>query len=301
MVRALVTGGCGFIGSHLCEELVKRGYGVTVIDDLSTGRHENIKDLPVDFVEGNVKSLPFIIGACRNMDVVFHLAAMNRALRSIDNPIEANNVNVTGTLNVLMGAKHNGVKRVVYASSSSVYGGGELFVKKEQHKPNPETPYAVGKLTGEYYCHVFQRLYGLQTICLRYFSVYGERQRSDVEYAAVIPKFIDRLKNDLPCVIYGDGSQIRDFTYVKDTVEATVMLAESNETDVFNISCAETVTINRLSSILCELMGKKIPPIYEAERVGEVKCLSADILKIKQLGFVPKYGIRRGLKEMMNG
>lgn len=301
--KVLVTGGAGFIGSHLCEALVSRGYKVTVIDNLSTGKLDNIKfhSLPVAFVNGTITDLALLQDICGGVEFVFHLAAMNRAPRSIENPIDANKVNIDGTLNVLVAARDNKVKKVVYTSSSSVYGGDGVSIKREVMKPNPETPYAVSKLAGEYYCGVFQKLYGLSSLCLRYFSVYGKRQRPDVEYAAVVPVFIDRISHGMPPIIFGDGEQTRNFTYVRDAVAVTVFLAESEETGIFNVSYSQPVSVNKLANLVAATLKKKVTPVYEKKRTGDVKHLSANISKLLDLKFILEYDIQAGLRDMVSG
>jgi len=226
---------------------------------------------------------------------------MNRAPRSIENPIDANKVNIDGTLNVLVAARDNKVKKVVYTSSSSVYGGDGVSIKREVMKPNPETPYAVSKLAGEYYCGVFQKLYGLSSLCLRYFSVYGKRQRPDVEYAAVVPVFIDRISHGMPPIIFGDGEQTRNFTYVRDAVAVTVFLAESEETGIFNVSYSQPVSVNKLANLVAATLKKKVTPVYEKKRTGDVKHLSANISKLLDLKFILEYDIQAGLRDMVSG
>lgn len=268
---ALVTGGAGFIGSHLAEELARRGYKVIILDDLSTGRMENIS-LPVnsttsmnsitqqtgelDFIEGSVTNLPLLQEIFREVDFVFHLAAIPSVPRSIENPLASHDVNMTGTLNVLIAAKERKVKKVVYASSSSVYGDTPILPKKEDMLPNPQSPYAVTKLAGEHYCQVFHQAYSFPIVCLRYFNIYGPRQDPNSQYAAVIPIFIRRLTQGKPPIIFGDGEQSRDFTFVKDAIEATILAAESDATGIFNIGTGNRVTINELAKLTARLLGK---------------------------------------------
>ncbi len=301
MKKVIVTGGAGFIGSHLAEELVGRGYQVVILDDLSTGKIENIQELlkkdNVRFVRGSITNLPLLKKALQDAHFVFHLAALSSVPRSIDNPQASHEVNVNGTLNVLLAAKEHHVKKVIYASSSSVYGDTPTLPKKEDMIPHPLSPYAVTKLAGEYYCQVFGGVYQLPVVCLRYFNVYGPRQDPASQYAAVIPRFIKwALAGNSP-VIFGDGEQTRDFTYVKDTVEATILAAESEACGVFNIARGESVTINQLAKLIIELIGCDIKPVHQEPRAGDIRHSLADISKAKAFGYEPKYGLEAGLAE----
>mgnify|MGYP000394964556 CR=1 FL=1 len=229
--KVIVTGGAGFIGSHLAEELAESNE-VVVIDNLCTGKLENIKHLidneKIVFKKGDIRDLVFLRREFEGADYVFHQAALPSVPRSIEDPALTNGVNVNGTLNVLIAAKDCEVKKIVYASSSSIYGDTPILPKKEGMLPNPLSPYAVSKLTGEYYCKAFSVVYGLKTVCLRYFNVYGPRQDPTSQYAAVIPRFITRILDNKPPIIYGDGRQTRDFTYVKDVAIANILAAETN-------------------------------------------------------------------------
>lgn len=319
---ALVTGGAGFIGSHLAEELARRGYHVIIFDDLSTGKMENIKTLinssrispnpvnsknstnsmnsmtqGVDFIEGSITKLPLLQEIFQGVDYVFHLAAIPSVPRSIENPLASHEVNTTGTLNVLLAARDNSVKKVIYASSSSVYGDIPTLPKKEDLPPNPQSPYAVSKLCSEYYCQAFYQVYGLPTVCLRYFNVYGPRQDPNSPYAAVIPIFIKRLSEGNPPTVFGDGEQSRDFTFVKDAVEATILAAESDATGVFNIGTGQRVTINNLARLVTKLTGKDIKPIYQEPRPGDIRHSLADISKAKEFGYNPRYSLEEGLRQ----
>ncbi|MFZ2377158.1 MAG: NAD-dependent epimerase/dehydratase family protein [Methanothrix sp.] len=222
-MKVVVTGGAGFIGSNLAGELAD-DHMVTVIDNLSTGRIENLDHIQdrVEFVNGSILDLDLLRRTFAGADTVFHQAAIPSVQRSVDNPIASNQANVDGTLNVLMAAKESGVRKVVFASSSSVYGDTPTLPKREEMKPNPKSPYAITKLAGEHYCQVFSEAYGLKTACLRYFNVFGPRQDPESEYAAVIPRFVTRILQGKPPVIYGDGQQTRDFTFVKDVVKGTI-------------------------------------------------------------------------------
>lgn len=297
----IVTGGAGFIGSNLVFALEKNNT-VKVIDNLSTGYHKNIKDLinnnQIEFIKGTITNLNFLKKTFKDADYVFHLAAISSVPRSIIDPIKCNKVNIEGTLNVLMAARDNNVKKVIYSSSSSVYGDTPTLPKKEEMKPCPLSPYAVGKLTSEYYCQVFTNVYGLSTICLRYFNIYGPRQDKLSEYAAVIPKFITLISNNKSPIIFGDGKQTRDFTYVEDAVNANILAAKSKETGVFNIAYGKRISINDLAKIIMKITGKKLKPVYKESRPGDILHSLADILKAKQkLGYLPKIPIEKGLEE----
>jgi UDP-glucose 4-epimerase len=297
----VVTGGAGFIGSNLVQ-ILKKNNKVKVIDNLSTGYLKNIKDLinnnEVEFVKGTITNLNFLQQTFKGIDYVFHLAAIPSVPRSVINPIRSNNTNINGTLNVLVAARNNNVKKVIYSSSSSVYGDTPTLPKKEAMKPCPLSPYAVGKLTGEYYCQVFKEVYNLSTISLRYFNVYGPQQDKLSEYAAVIPKFITLISNNKPPIIFGDGQQTRDFTFVKDAVNANILAAKNKETGVFNIACGKRISVNELAKLIMKITGKKIEPKYKEPRPGDIKHSLADISKAKQkLGYVPKTKMQEGLEE----
>ena len=301
----LVTGGAGFIGSHLVERLVRDGKGVRIIDDLTTGKRENIEPFlsEVEFVHGDVRDLELLRRAMDGVDYVLHQAAIPSVPRSIDDPATTNSVNVEGTLNVLIAARDAGVKRVVYASSSSVYGDSPTLPKRETMRPEPLSPYAVGKLAGELYCQVFHRVYGLETVALRYFNVFGPRQDPESQYAGVVPKFINLLLAGDPPTIFGDGEQSRDFTYVQDVVDANLLAVEAEGVsgEVFNIACGERLTINRLVEILSDLVGAKRRPTYASPRPGDVKHSVADVAKAKALlGYTPAVTVQEGLKRTLD-
>lgn len=307
MRNIVVSGGAGFIGSHLAKELVSRGYQVTIIDDLSTGRKENIEELigeslagGVQFVQESITDLPLLQKLFQGVDWVFHLAAIPSVPRSLENPLACHEVNITGTLNVLLAARDNGLKKIIYASSSSVYGDTPTLPKTEDILPIPQSPYAVAKLCGEHYCQVFEHVYYLPTVCLRYFNVYGPRQDPDSEYAAVIPKFIRRALDDNPPIIFGDGEQTRDFTYVKDAVKATILAAETKVTGVYNVGSGNRVTINELAKLILSLIGSDLQPILQEPRPGDIRHSLADISKMKALGYNPNYSLRDGLKETIS-
>ena len=299
-MKVVVTGGCGFIGSNIAEELIKKHY-VVVIDDLSTGRIENIQSLQdkenFEFVRGNITDLGLLKQIFEDVDCIFHQAAIPSVQRSVENPLDTNEANIKGTLNVLIAARDCGVKKVVYASSSSVYGDTPELPKKENMKPNPQSPYAVSKLTGEYYCKVFSDIYGIKTICLRYFNVYGPKQDPASEYAAVIPRFINRVLNNQPPIIFGDGNQTRDFTFVKDVVKANILAMEKNVEGVFNIAYGQQISINELANKIMEIVGVKLNPVYDKPRPGDIRNSLADISLAKQkLGYMPEYSLEKGLE-----
>ena len=303
MKRTVVTGGAGFIGSHLAEELASRGYYVVILDDLSTGRTENIEVLlqnkDVQFVQGSITNLPLLHKLFQGVESVFHQAAIPSVPRSIENPLLSHEVNVTGTLNVLLAARDNHVKKVIYASSSSVYGDTPTLPKREDMPPNPQSPYAVTKLAGEYYCRAFQEVYGLPSVCLRYFNVYGPRQDPNSQYAAVIPRFISRVSQGEPPVIYGDGEQTRDFTFVRDAVEANILAAESEATGVFNTGRGEKISINQLAELIITLAGSNLKPVHSTPRPGDIGHSLADISKAKAFGYTPRYDLEQGLRKLL--
>jgi UDP-glucose 4-epimerase len=306
MTKVVVTGGAGFIGSHLGEELARRDYHVTILDDLSTGKIKNIEPFlrkeSVEFIQGSIANLPLLQKLFRGVEYVFHEAAIPSVPRSIENPLISHEVNITGTLNVLLAARDNGIKKVIYASSSSVYGDTPILPKEEDMPPNPQSPYAVTKLAGEYYCQVFQGVYGLPTIYLRYFNVYGPRQDPDSQYAAVIPRFITRASQGESPIIFGDGEQTRDFTFVKDVVEANILAAKSNGTGTFNIGKGEKTSINQLAELTIKLVGNNVEPIHEEPRPGDIMHSLADISKAREeLGYNPRYDLEQALKETISG
>jgi UDP-glucose 4-epimerase len=299
--KVIVTGGAGFIGSHLDERLVELGYQVVIIDDLSSGKMENMDKVlsgkKAEFVQGSITDLSLLKRLFKGADYVFHLAAVTSVPRSIDNPRASHEVNVNGTLNVLLAARDNSVRKLVLASSAAVYGDTPTLPQKEDMIPRPLSPYAVGKLVGEYYCQVFTRIYSLPTVCLRYFNVYGPRQDVNSPYAAAIPKFIMEVRRGNAPVIFGDGEQTRDFAFVKDVIEANILAARSDITGIFNIGGGESVTINRLAALIVELVGSKVKPIHREPRPGDIKYSLADISQASAFGFRPEYNLKNGLVE----
>ena len=281
MALYLVTGGAGFIGSHIVDALVARGDRVRVLDNFSTGKRENLRDAAGRFelFEGSVTHLDTVREAVDGVDYVFHEAALPSVPRSVCDPIACNDVNVSGTLNVLVAARDVGVKRVVYASSSSVYGNSPVLPKREDMPTNPLSPYAVSKLAGENYCKAFWNVYGLETVSLRYFNVFGPRQDPNSQYAAVIPKFIEMMKRGQRPTIYGDGAQSRDFTYVENVVQANLKAcgAPDATVGVFNVARGEQHTLLELVEMFNEILGTKLDPEFLPERAGDVKHSLADV------------------------
>ncbi|NLX49828.1 MAG: SDR family oxidoreductase [Methanospirillum sp.] len=296
-MKVVVTGGAGFIGSNLAQELSKR-YEVTVIDDLATGRESNLAGLDVKFARGSILDTDLLEQVFSDARYVFHQAALPSVQRSVDDPARTNLVNVNGTLNVLVAARDTGVKKVVFASSSSVYGDTPTLPKREAMIPDPKSPYAVTKLAGEHYCRVFSSLYGLPTVALRYFNVFGPRQDPTSQYAAVIPNFITRVLGGEPPVIHGDGRQTRDFTFVRDVVAANILAAESDAVGVFNIACQRRVDLLELADRIMGLVGTRHDPVHEDPRPGDVRDSLADIsLASEAFGYAPHYSLTDGLKE----
>ncbi len=301
MKTYLITGGAGFVGSHIAEALVKKGERVKIIDNLSTGRIENIELFidKVEFIKGDIRNFDLLKEITKNVDIIFHEAALPSVPRSIDNPIASNANNVDGTLNVLYAAKLNNVRRVIYAASSSVYGNSKMLPKVETMNPNPLSPYAVSKYAGELYCKVFYDVYKLETISLRYFNVFGPRQDPDSQYSAVIPKFIKSYLAGKPPVIYGDGEQSRDFTYIDNVVQANLLAANTKEThgETVNIACGRRITINQLADIIRKEIGIDLKPIHKDARIGDVRHSLADIAFAKNLiGYEPIIDVYDGLK-----
>ena len=298
--RIAITGGAGFIGSNLAYELATDNT-VIIVDDLSIGRIENIAGLitkeNVTFIQGSILDLHLLVEVFNGIDFVFHQAAIPSVPRSIEDPLSTNEVNITGTLNVLIAARDNNVNKIIFASSSSVYGDTPTLPKVENMTPNPQSPYALTKMVGEYYCQVFQKIYHLPAICLRYFNIYGPRQNPNSQYAAVIPLFITRVRQDKPPIVYGDGEQTRDFTFVQDAVRANIIAAESNATGVFNIGTGGNTTINALAKAIIKIIDRDLQPIYQEPRAGDIRDSLAAISKAKAIGYEPRHSLEDGLGE----
>lgn len=301
MTTYVVTGGAGFIGSNIVSRLVEDGQDVRVIDDLSTGRGINLNGLrdAVTVYDGSVCDAGLLRNVFEDAEYVLHQAALASVQRSVESPIETNRVNVEGTLQVLEAARECGVRRVVYASSSSVYGDAPELPKHEDMKPQPKSPYAVSKLAGEYYCRVYADVFGLETVSLRYFNVFGPRQDPASQYAAVIPIFVRRMLAGESPQVYGDGEQSRDFTHVENVVQANLLAATADGASgaVCNVGCGERYTLNELIELLQNLIGSPVDPDYGPERAGDVKHSLADITRAREaLGYEPEVDFREGLR-----
>jgi UDP-N-acetylglucosamine/UDP-N-acetyl-alpha-D-glucosaminouronate 4-epimerase len=297
----LVTGGAGFIGSHIAEALVKRGDRVRVLDSLITGRRENLSAIAgnIEFIEGDIRDYATTLRAAEGASVIFHQAAVPSVPRSVAEPALNHDINVNGTFNVLMAAREIGARRVVYAASSSAYGDTETLPKHEGMLPSPLSPYAAAKLFGEYYCGVFTRVYNLVTVSLRYFNVFGPRQDPSSPYSGVISKFITALLNGEAPVIYGDGEQSRDFTYVANVVDANLRAAESGEAagHVINLGIGERITLNQLLAELQKIIGSNLTSRYNEPRAGDVRHSLAAISRAEDLlGYRPIVGLAEGLR-----
>ena len=298
--RALVTGGGGFIGHHLVRRLVTDGHEVCVLDNFATGRRERLEELAVTLIEGDLRSYERAHTAVRGTDVVFHLGALPSVPRSVQDPLTTGAVNVEGTLNVLLASRDEGVKRVVFASSSSVYGANDALPKKETDQPLPVSPYGVSKLAAEHYCRAFTAVYGLQTVALRLFNVFGPEQDPLSQYAAVVPRFITAFAEGTAPVIYGDGLQTRDFTYVTDVVEAFLLAAETDvpNGEVFNIAAGAETSLLELMNILRDLFGSALEPRFEAARNGEVRRSCGDSTYAGNvLGWRPSWALATALEQ----
>jgi UDP-glucose 4-epimerase len=302
-MRVLVTGGGGFIGHHLARRLVEDGYEVRVLDNFSSGRRERLHGLEVSLVEGDLRSYERAHAAVRDVDLVFHLGALPSVPRSVQDPLTTGAVNVEGTLNVLLAARDEGVRRVVFASSSSVYGASDKLPKSEDDQPFPLSPYGVSKLAAEHYCRAFTQVYALETVSLRLFNVFGPGQDPLSQYAAVVPRFISALAGGNRPVVYGDGLQTRDFTYVADAVEAFVRAATSDVGggDVFNLCAGRETTLLDLVAILNDFFGSAVEPQFEPARPGEVRRSCGDPQRAADgLGWEPQWALAAALHECIS-
>jgi UDP-glucose 4-epimerase len=304
MAVCLVTGGAGFIGSHLVEALLNRGHTVRVLDNFSTGDPANLEGVRerARVLDGDITDLPTVRAAMRGVEVVFHQAALASVPRSIADPLATHHACVTGTLHVLQGAKEAGARRVVYAASSSAYGASIRLPKREIDPTLPLSPYAVAKLAGEHYCAAFSGVYGLETVRLRYFNVFGPRQSPRSQYAAVIPKFIEAMANGRSPVIHGDGEQSRDFTFVADVVQANLLAAETPGVSgrVYNVACGRRTSLRQLVEQLNQLLGTDIKPAHTDARLGDVRHSEASIEQTCQdLGYEPTTDIPTGLRHCL--
>ncbi|MCA9197365.1 MAG: SDR family oxidoreductase [Planctomycetales bacterium] len=301
MRKFLVTGGAGFIGSHIAEALAARGDTVHVLDNLSTGFRANVEAIKGDvhFFEGDINDADLVDQAMDGVDCVYHQAALASVPRSVKQPLDTNHACVTGTLNILDRARRNGVRRVVYAASSSAYGDQPFSSKREVDLPAPLSPYAVAKLAGEYYCHAFYHTYGLETVCIRYFNVFGPRQDPGSPYSAVIPLFITALLSGEAPVVYGDGQQTRDFTYVANVVHGNLLAADAQDAvgKTVNVANGKTTSLLTLLELLNEYLGTDVQPKFEAARAGDVRDSLADITRAQQLlGYEPPVTFEDGLR-----
>jgi len=300
-MRALVTGGAGFIGSNLVDALLARADEVVVLDNFSSGRRERLESFGSDvrLVEGDLRSYERVHAAIRGVEVVFHQGALPSIPRSIQDPLTTNAVNIDGTLNVLLAARDEQVRRVVFASSSSIYGDAPGLPRTEDQRPLPLAPYAVSKLAAESYCRAFWQVYGLETVSLRYFNVFGPRQDPTSQYAGVVPRFITRLLEEEPPVIYGDGEQSRDFTFVGEVVRANLLAAHADGVagEAFNVAAGRSRTVNDLFRAVREIVGCTVEPVYEEPRAGDIRESGADIGKARAaLGFEPEDSFTDGLR-----
>jgi nucleoside-diphosphate-sugar epimerase len=300
MAHYLVTGGAGFIGSHLCEELVRRGETVRVVDSLITGKRANLAHIPnVEFIEGDLADVAVAGRAVRGIDYVLHQAAIPSVPRSVEDPITSNRANVDASLNVLVAARDAGVKRLVYAGSSSAYGNSPVMPKVETMPTAPLSPYALQKLVAEQYCQMFTALYGLETVTIRYFNVFGPRQDPSSPYSGVISLFISALCEGRRPIIFGDGEQTRDFTYVGNVVDGVLRACHATGVsgEVINVATSGRVSLNQLFKTLRDLVGANVEPIYEKPRAGDVRDSQADISKAARLlGYTPLVTFEAGLR-----
>jgi len=301
----LVTGGAGFIGSNLASALLKKGHAVRVFDNFSTGKRENLSEITdqIEVVTGDLTNLEEVRNAMRDMDFVLHHAALPSVPKSVADPLASNQANVDGTLNVLVAARDAGVKRVVYASSSSIYGNTDPSKPKSENlTPHPISPYGVAKLAAEYYCGVFYQVYGLETVSLRYFNVFGPHQDPNSMYAAVIPKFITALLKNQSPTVYGDGEHTRDFTYVDNVVAGNILASTAPKElvagEVFNLAAGGRTSLNQLIEMLHEILGSTTPPVYQDPRPGDIKHSNADISKAHaKMQYTPQVSLVDGLKK----
>jgi UDP-glucose 4-epimerase len=301
----LVTGGAGFIGSHIVERLAREGHGVRVLDNLWSGKEANLKSIPgdIELIRADIRDARAVAEATRGVEVVFHEAALGSVPRSVADPMTTHEVNLTGTLNVMLAAREAKVRRVVYASSSSVYGETPVLPKHEELTPQPLSPYALSKLAAEHYVRVFHRVYGLEAVSLRYFNIFGPRQDPESEYAAVVPRFVNALLEGKRPVIYGDGLQSRDFTYVENVVNANLLAAEAEGVagQAFNVACGGRYSLLDLLGRLKEAVGSNVEPVHEAARAGDVRDSQASIEKASRaLGYGVTVVFEEGLRRTVD-
>ncbi|MGI8639004.1 MAG: SDR family oxidoreductase [Pyrinomonadaceae bacterium] len=304
--KCLVTGGAGFIGSNLADELIRQGAKVTILDNFITGFRENLEEIKgdFDFVKGDLNDDEMLEKSLEGVSVVFHQAALPSVPRSVENPTETHQACVNGTFNLLLKAKENNVRRVIYAASSSAYGDQKILPKVETMLPEPLSPYAAAKLMGEYYCQVFSRVYGLDTICLRYFNVFGPRQNPSSMYSGVISRFIDALMSEQIPIIFGDGEQSRDFTFIANVVDANIKAAQTSQGigEIINAANGERISLNELLEVLKKITGKEnVKADYQPDRQGDVKHSQADNTRAKEwLGYEKLVGLEEGLQKTID-
>jgi len=299
VTRALVTGGAGFIGSNLVRALLERGDDVRVLDNFSTGNRRNLEGLEVEVIEGELRSYERVHNAVRGVDVVYHLGALGSVPRSVQDPLTSTAVNIEGTLNVLLAARDEGVRRVVYSSSSSVYGTRRDLPVTERTPPDPISPYGVAKLAAERFCVSFSRVYTLETVVLRFFNVFGPRQSPVSQYAAVVPLFVTAIGRGEPVTIEGDGEQSRDFTYVANVVDASISAAEADGASgsIFNVSSGSPATVNTLADAIGRIVGKPVERQFAPQRTGDIRDSWADIGAAREiLGYEPRSDLDEGLR-----
>lgn len=303
-MKFLVTGGGGFIGSNLVEQLLHKGHEVRVLDNFSTGNPANLAAFinDIELINGDIRDYWTVVKAVTGIDYILHQAALASVPRSVDNPVTSNEANINGTLHLLEAARHAGVRKMVMASSSSIYGESEELPKHEGMTPHPLSPYAVSKITDEYYCRVYWELYKFPTFCLRYFNVFGPRQDPKSEYAAVIPKFITSLLTGKQPTVFGDGEQSRDFTYIDNTVQANLLAIECEEMvgTAYNAACGDRYTLNQLLDKLREIIGVDIQANYEPARAGDIKHSYAAIERIQKYGYKPTVNFDEGLRKTVD-
>jgi nucleoside-diphosphate-sugar epimerase len=305
MTDYLITGGAGFIGSNIAEHLVNQGCGVRVFDNFSTGKRPNVRafEKKAEIIEGDLRNPEHVKRAVAGVRYVLHLGAMPSVPRSVEDPATSHDVNITGTLNLLIAARDAKCRRVVFSSSSSVYGDTPALPKSEDMTPSPLSPYAVHKITGEYYCRIFWQLYGLETVSLRYFNVFGPRQDPQSAYAAVIPRFITAILQDTPPTVFGNGKQSRDFSHIQNVIEANLAACEAPKEalgESFNIACGGRVTLLDLIATINKIAGKNIAPKFDPPRVGDILHSHADIAKARKLlGWTPGVDFDEGIRKAL--
>jgi len=304
--KVLITGGAGFIGSNLADELIRQGAKVVILDNFVTGFRENLDEITgsFDFIEGDLNDDIKLKQAIENVEVIFHQAALPSVPRSVENPLETHQACVDGTFNLLLKAKENNVRRLIYAASSSAYGDKETLPKIETMSPEPLSPYAAAKLMGEYYCQVFAKVYGIETFCLRYFNVFGPRQNPASQYSGVISRFIDALLSDKTPIIYGDGEQSRDFTFIANVVDANIKAAQTAQGigEVMNVANGERISLNQLLEVLKKITAREtVSAEFQPERKGDVKHSQADNRRaVEWLGYEKLVGLEDGLQKTID-